>query len=240
MNVQNAVPGYHIWGIDNTAYGPIELPTLVGWIKDERVIRDTWIFVERDSGWLTAADISELKMFFAPKPRARQASGGAANPAEIQPGDLRRIKALAELTDEQLAVLLGFVEIAQARQFTHVVRKGDPGDAMYGVLAGELRSCLMVDGRECPVATLGPGAIFGEISLFDKGPHAADVIANQDSVLMKLSCSAVGKISKEAPDTALAMMSGLIKAIAGRVRTLTKRYEDSVHHSHRADVLHAA
>jgi hypothetical protein len=33
---------------------------------------------------------------------------------------------------------------------------------------------------------------------------------------------------------------GLIKAIAGRVRTLTRRYEDSVHIAHQAEALQAA
>jgi hypothetical protein len=39
---------FFIWGIDQSAYGPVELPTLVSWIKDERVLAETWIFLARD------------------------------------------------------------------------------------------------------------------------------------------------------------------------------------------------
>ena len=90
------------------------------------------------------------------------------------------------------------------------------------------------------MATLAAGSIFGEISLFDKGPHAADVISNQESILVKISAHALDSIGKEAPEAALGLLSGLIKAITGRVRTLTRRYEDSVHAAHGAEAIRAA
>jgi CRP-like cAMP-binding protein len=237
MDPQESALGYHTWGIDNTAYGPVELPALVQWIKDERVLADTWIFVERDNGWFKAADVPELKMFFRRKYPHAEGKRPAAD--EVTPSALRRIKALAEMTDEQLSSLLGFIEIVRVRPFTHLVRKGEPGDAMFGVLEGEVRSSINVDGKECALATLGPGGVFGEISLFDKGPHAADIISNEESLLVKISADAVATISREDPQAALAMLMGLIKATAGRVRTLTKRFEDSVHVARRAEPAHA-
>jgi CRP-like cAMP-binding protein len=235
MNTPDSAPGYHTWGIDNTVYGPVELPVLVKWIKDERVLADTWLFVERDRGWFKAADVPELKMFF----RQRKYPHDDTQRADaIPPGTLRRVKALADMSDEQLRSLLGFIEIVRVRPFTHLVHKGEPGSAMFGVLEGEVRSCIMVNGKECALATLGPGGIFGEISLFDKGPHAADVITNEETVLVKISADTVALLSREAPDAALAMLMGLIKAIAGRVRTLTKRFEDSVHVGRLAEPMH--
>ena len=128
--------------------------------KDQRVIADTWIFVERDNCWCQACEISELHIFF--KTKAAPLAGGDAETGDITPGALRRIKALGDMTDEQISTLLAFIEILPVRPFTHVVRRGEPGDAMYGVLEGELRSCITIDGKECVLATLGPGAIFGE------------------------------------------------------------------------------
>ena len=43
-----------VWGVDQTAYGPVELPTLVSWVKDERVMADTWVFVAKNSSWQKA------------------------------------------------------------------------------------------------------------------------------------------------------------------------------------------
>ena len=62
MNPDPAINGFAIWGIDHAAYGPVELPTLVNWIKDERVLADTWVFGQRDNAWKRAADIPELKL----------------------------------------------------------------------------------------------------------------------------------------------------------------------------------
>ena len=68
--------GFIVWGIDQTAYGPVELPTLVSWVKDERVTADTWIYAAKNSSWQKAADVPELQMFFRSK--ADGASCGAA------------------------------------------------------------------------------------------------------------------------------------------------------------------
>src|SRR4029077_6141191 len=53
-----------VWGIDQTPYGPVELPTLVAWVKDERVTADTWIFAGKSSSWQKASDMPELQLFF--------------------------------------------------------------------------------------------------------------------------------------------------------------------------------
>src|SRR5258708_670155 len=129
MSQQN-LNDFFIWGIDDSPYGPVELPTLVNWIKDERVLANTWIYARRDSTWQRAADIAEWKMFFGKK-FTRPADGPA-----ITPGSLRRIKILAELNDAQLSHLSDFMELQRIPQWTTVVRQGDAGDAMFLILEG--------------------------------------------------------------------------------------------------------
>lgn len=43
MEANDQAAGYKIWGADNVVYGPVELPTLVTWIQEERVLADTWV-----------------------------------------------------------------------------------------------------------------------------------------------------------------------------------------------------
>src|SRR5437899_2985528 len=113
---------FFIWGIDDTPYGPVELPVLVNWVKDERVLADTWIFVRRTGNWHQAADLPELKIFFRPQsdmsPTVRNGTG-------LTIGALRRIKILAELTDAQLEQLSQYLEPQPAPQWSVVVRRGD-------------------------------------------------------------------------------------------------------------------
>ena len=102
---------------------------------------------------------------------------------------------------------------------------------MFMVLEGELRARVMIDGRESTLTTMGVGECFGELALVDQGPRSADVIANQPSVLVKMSAAALKKMFAEAPALAAPFMFALTRVIAQRVRALTKRYEDSIHFS---------
>ena len=216
MSQQN-LTDYFIWGIDDSPYGPVELPTLVNWVKDERVLADTWVYARRDLSWQRAADIAELKMFFGKK-FTRPAEGSS-----ITPGTLRRIKILADLNDAQLSHLSDFMELQRIPQWATVVRQGDPGDAMYLILEGELRARVMVGDRETILSTLGAGDFFGDIALFDQGPRSADVIANADSVLLRISAVSFERLAKEAPALATPFLRATSRTLASRIRANNKK-----------------
>src|SRR5512137_1207534 len=108
MAAASVETGFTVWGIDQTPYGPVELPTLISWIKDERVTAETWVFDARNCSWNKAPDIVELQMFFSKKAPAGAGTGESAR--GIEPGTLRRIKILAELSDDQLQRFAKFVE----------------------------------------------------------------------------------------------------------------------------------
>lgn len=210
---------FFIWGIDDAPYGPVELPTLVNWIKDERVVADTWVFARRVGSWQRAADIAELKMFFGQKTTA--APGAPAR--TITPGSLRRIKILADLNDAQLEHLTDFMELQRVPQWTVVVKQGDPGDAMYLILEGELRARVVVGDQEMILSTFGPGEFFGDMSLFDHGPRSADVVANVDCTLIKISAAAFDRLTREAPALATPFLQATSRTLAARIRADNKR-----------------
>ena len=58
--------------------------------------------------------------------------------------------------------------------------------------------------------------------------RSADVLANVETVLLKISAEALKRLFREAPALAAPFLLGLSKTISSRVRTLTKRYEDSI------------
>ena len=215
---------FRTWGLDNIAYGPVELPALVTWVRDGRVLPNSWIFRDDKAEWVRAAEVSELKLFFKTK-----TSPGAAAASAISPGSLRRIKVLAEMEERQLASLLQYLEVLKLLPNATVFRKGDHGDAMFMVLEGEVRARVLIDGRESTLATMLPGECFGEIAVIDEGPRSADVIANVESVLLKISAAALKRLFQEAPALAAPFLLALSKTITGRVRTLTTRYEDAIH-----------
>lgn len=223
---------YKIWGIDNVVYGPVELPTLAGWVKEERVTSDTWIYHRDRDRWTKAAEIPELQMFFregaAERPVAGYDTELMAKAPALKPGSLRRIKIFAGLSDEQLGRFVHYMEGMQVRQFTEIVRQGEPGDAMYLILQGEVRVRLMIGGKESILTTLASGEFFGEISLYDQGPRSADVVANVESVLLKISAARFQKLVNEAPDLAAPFLFAMGRTLTGRIRADNKRFRDSV------------
>jgi CRP/FNR family cyclic AMP-dependent transcriptional regulator len=99
---------------------------------------------------------------------------------------------------------------------------------MYMVLQGELRVRLIIDTREKILATMAPGEFFGEISLFDQGPRSADVVANHDSVLLRLSESSFLRMITDAPDLAARFLLAVGRTLTSRIRADNKRYRDTV------------
>jgi CRP-like cAMP-binding protein len=229
---------YLAWGSDNIAYGPVELPGLVDWIRTGRVRATSWVFKAQDRTWSRASDLTELKVLFKSKlPPSTEASAAALG---IQPGSLRRIKMLADVDERLLASLLTYLEVVKVPPSGTVVTKGEQGDTLYMVLEGELRARVYIDGRESTLSTLGVGECFGEISVVDQGPRTADVVANQPSVLVKMSADGLKKMFAEAPALAAPFMFALTRVIASRMRGLTKRYEDSIHFARAASAAGAA
>ncbi|MCI0534601.1 MAG: cyclic nucleotide-binding domain-containing protein, partial [Verrucomicrobiales bacterium] len=223
MDIDASV-SYRAWGPDNIAYGPVELPGLVTWIKEGRLTGNWWVFKEMDRTWSRASDLPELKMLF----ESKLPSAPAKNAPGIRPGSLRRIKMLADVEERLLASLLAYVEVINVGQFGTIFNKGDHGDALFMVLEGEVRARVMIDGRETTLATMRVGECFGELAIVDQGPRSADVIANQPTVLIKVSEEILRKMFAEAPALSAPFTLALSRVIAQRVRVITKRYEDTI------------
>jgi hypothetical protein len=232
MESAKKVPTYWVWGRDKVVYGAVDLSGLVQWIKDEKVTADHWIYSESDERWRKAADLPELQATLRSKPQGGVSStaavGKSGRSLGVKPETLRRMKGFADMDDRQIESFVRYMEVLHCQQFSNIVRNGEHGDAMYLVLEGELRALAMVDGKESTLATITVGESFGEISLIDQGPRSLDVVANKDSVLLKISSAAFEQLLREAPALAVPFLLALSRSVVGRVRSLTKRYEDSV------------
>ncbi len=230
MESEVAGPTYRVWGLDDAIHGPVELPTLVEWAQEGRVAPSTWVFVQQDDAWRKAVDVPELRMLFTqtapPRPVRVDSPGSVLR--DFKPGALRRVKILAHLGDSQLALLLNLVEVQEAPLGSTVVKQGDHGDAMYLVLSGALSVRVKASGRQTVLANLGTGDFFGEISMIDAGPRSADVVADQTSILLKISAAAFQRLMRESPEVAASLLLATCRTLTSRIRADNKRYIDSV------------
>lgn len=213
---------YFIWGVDDSPYGPVGLPVLIDWIHDERVAPETWVFSRQATHWQRASELPELKNQFELRFTSVPDSPARVG---IKPGSLRRIKILADLKDNQLAHLAEYMEFQEVNQWSVLFAQGDASDSMFLVLAGELRARSVVDGRETILATFGPGDFFGDMALFDHGPRSADLVANVDSTLLKITSVAFERLTREAPALATPFLQATARTMSARIRADNKRLE---------------
>jgi hypothetical protein len=227
MDNQQAAPTYRYWGTDAIAYGPVELPEFVTWIKQGRVKANTWVYLDADHRWVRASEIAELKMFFKPKGgAAEEGPSGAAG--KIKAENLRRIKLFSAMDHQQLESLLHYMELVKVPKFAVLFKKGAPADSMFFILEGEIRARKIIEGKETTLFTWPAGESFGETALLSQGPRAADVLANEDAVLLKLPETAFTRITTEAPALATPFLLSISKTITTRALDLGKRYEETI------------
>jgi CRP/FNR family transcriptional regulator, cyclic AMP receptor protein len=229
MSAKSSDAGFVVWDADMTTCGPVGLPTLVSWVKAGRVTAGTWVFVARDATWQRAADVLELQLFF--QAHLRRLSAQADSPYSVHgiaPSALRHIKLLSCFTDEQLERFAEFVEVERMPQGAVVVRQGECGNAMYLIIEGALSVRMNVGRVETTLATLGIGEFFGDIALFDHGPRTADVVANTDCVLLKISVEAFELLSREAADLATPFLRAIGKTLTARIRAGNRHHGEAV------------
>jgi CRP-like cAMP-binding protein len=95
-----------------------------------------------------------------------------------------------------------------------IFKQGEPGSYFYIVVSGKVE--VHLGGLQ--LARLGPGAYFGEMSLFDSGPHSASVTTLETSKCLVLSQSDIYQVIKESPEIGL----NIIRVLAARVRLLNQ------------------
>ena len=128
--------------------------------------------------------------------------------------------------DEEASVALraSMVEIDFARGQV-VFSEGDAGDRLYVIVDGKIKlGTSSSDGRESLLAILGPGEMFGELSLFDPGPRTATATALTETTLLGLGHDALGSWLNGRPGVAQA----LLKALSQRLRRTNENLSDLV------------
>ena len=130
-----------------------------------------------------------------------------------------------QLTPEARAGLASRLQRAQARRGDVIFTEGETGDTMYLVLRGKVKvSRSSSDGRENLLAVLGPGDIFGELSLFDPGPRTATATALSDLDYASLAHAELNPWLGTRPDA----VELVLKVLARRLRRTNSQLADLV------------
>ena len=97
-----------------------------------------------------------------------------------------------------------------------IARQGEIGTGFFVIVSGRVR--VVRDGQI--LAQLGPGEFFGELSLLDRQPRVAQVVAEQPTTCLALPSWDFEQLLLEEP----ALTVSILRGIANRLRAVTEQH----------------
>lgn len=138
---------------------------------------------------------------------------------------VRRAPLFKALDDESARALLAEMTATRMERGDVLFNEGDQGSSVYVVGEGKIKlGRASGDGRENLVAVLGPGEMFGELSLFDPGPRTMTATAIAETQLMGLANESLTVLLSGRPEVA----KSLLAALAQRLRRTNEHLADLV------------
>lgn len=108
-------------------------------------------------------------------------------------GRLRNIPVFADMSDADLQRIATFATEDSAPEGAILVREGDYSTELIAIEEGTAE----VRHGDLRVATLGPGDVFGETGVLDKGLRNASVVATSPLRIVKLTSWEIKRLTPE-------------------------------------------
>lgn len=138
---------------------------------------------------------------------------------------LLRSPLFAPIDVDAARALLTTMDRVELPRGTSVFVEGDEGDRLFLIASGSVKlGRRSPDGRESLLSVMGPGDMFGELSLFDPGRRTATATTVSDTVLLELTHDELVVWLERHP----AVAKHLLAALAHRLRRTNEALGDLV------------
>ncbi len=127
---------------------------------------------------------------------------------------LRRVDLFGGLVMEDLAEISRIAHPESFREGTLVFGQGDPGVALYVIIAGSVELFLDQKTGPIPLAELRPHAYFGEMALLDDKPRSASARAKEILKVLRIGKEEFRDLLKEHSELGL----DLLRLLSLRIR----------------------
>lgn len=136
---------------------------------------------------------------------------------------LSNIRIFRDLSPAELAVMDRQITMSTCESGRIFYMPEDSGEVLFLLKKGRVQLYrIAANGKKLIVATLGPGAIFGEMSLVGQGMHNAFAEAVDECVLCVMGRADVERLIREKPDVAFRF----VEALGSRLQDLEEQLED--------------
>jgi hypothetical protein len=184
-------PLMKLWENDSAGSQPVDWARL---LKDgDAWIRECAAFAQSygETGMDTLATLSLMDriLFFKRVPLFEK----------LSPADLKQVASIAE------------EEVFPDGEI--LAQQGDPGDTMFVIVSGEVRVCITKDGQEVEAARRKPGEYVGELSVINREPRIASLIAAGDVRALCIDQKSFEGLIRERPDVSFTVIQVLGKRL---------------------------
>lgn len=121
-------------------------------------------------------------------------------------------------TKDHVDKFMSYLEKEEVQTYHIVIQRGAPPDSMYFLDSGKLTTRLEISkGKFIRLQSQGGGTMVGEMGLFLKQSRSATVVADQPSVLYKLSLDAYNRMMKDDPELAFHLQQWIGQVLSVRL-----------------------
>ena len=136
---------------------------------------------------------------------------------------LSSIQVFRDLSPNELAEMDRQTTMSTCQSGRIFYMPNDSGEVLFLLKRGRVQLYRIApNGKKLIVSTLGPGAIFGEMSLVGQGMHNTFAEAVDECVLCVMSRSDVERLMREKPDVAFRF----VQALGSRLTQLESQLEN--------------
>jgi SulP family sulfate permease len=124
------------------------------------------------------------------------------------------------------ARLVPYLERRTVPEGTVLIRQGDPSDDLFVLESGRLRVELTTpEGTRMRLSSVSSGVVVGEVALYLRAPRTADVVAETECVVQRLSRASIDQMEVAEPDLAAALHRWLAETLAERVSDASRAFD---------------
>ena len=136
----------------------------------------------------------------------------------VDKSELLRVPAFADLPDDQIDWFLGHAEELHVKAGDTYFREGDPADAMFVILEGQLQGRGDIGG-ETIVFLINPGDVTGVLPFSRMKQFTVGVRAITDATVLRFPSSLFPELVQKMPE----LTKRLVGLMSDRIRETTRR-----------------
>lgn len=129
---------------------------------------------------------------------------------------------------EELDILARHMNYTEIMRGEYLFTEGDKGDYMCFVVQGlleVLKKSMQGDYR--PIARLAKGSTIGEMSIVDKSPRSASVIARQPTVVILLTKKGFDILTNRYPALGVTLLKKIMRLLSLNMRRTSSKLADT-------------